>query len=119
MFEVDTIDFKSGALTERTEPGMTEPHIPEECTLMQFTGLKDKNGKEIYEGDVVHYCYQPGKGYYNEDSTGDIKWKSTGFMYHSRWLVSIPGLSASDEPNQLLEVISNIYENPDLLTQPR
>lgn len=98
--------------------------------LMQYTGLKDKNGKEIYEGDIVHYRYNVGnkKGEWEYDCDGLISWKSTGFHigplggqgWLSAWLIACPGLYGNDEketygPNELLEVIGNIHENPELL----
>lgn len=68
--------------------------------IMQYTGLRDKNGKEIYEGDIVK-----GLGY-DEDLSEVILEPSGGFYY--AW--SEYGHSAED-----IEVIGNIYENPELL----
>ena len=65
--------------------------------LMQFTGLKDKNGKEIYEGDI---CSHP-----------DQKTKSIEFSPFGGWLV---GFYIGTNPCYL-EVIGNIYENPELI----
>ena len=73
--------------------------------LMQFTGLLDKNGKEIYEGDVVrHFSY------------GDV-WEveyipqAAGVVIHGR----SGQCPLTDGCKHNIEVIGNIYENPDLL----
>ncbi len=72
--------------------------------LMQFTGLRDKNGKEIYEGDILH-----------QDNYSDwvVEWRNTGFHIYN---VCNPGtyfpLVQSDR-----EVIGNIYENQELLNE--
>jgi uncharacterized phage protein (TIGR01671 family) len=79
---------------------------------LQFTGLQDNKGKEIYEGDIVkgiHYAWDDR--YYNfrrEDLiTGVIKYQ------HSYWRISNLKLFVLE--NDTLEVIGNIYENPELL----
>ena len=75
-----------------------------EVELMQYTGLKDKNGKEIYEGDIVknrHYVFVVG---FDE---GRIYAKQLGIEYKC-YLYNLFFEAA-------LEVIGNIYENPELL----
>lgn len=76
--------------------------IPE--TVGQSTGLKDKNGVEIYQDDVVNMCWSDEIG---ESNWGKITIKNP-FDYcieEARYLIH------ADE----LEVIGNIYENPELL----
>ena len=81
----------------------------DEMALMQYTGLKDKNGKEIYEGDICHINDYPDKyGMYGE--YGVVMFKSPCFgmeLTDTKRFVSI------DEEE--IEVIGNIYENPELL----
>lgn len=69
--------------------------------LMQCTGLKDKNGKLIYEGDIVNYSCLPGYSdiYACTFNRGDFL---------------IGGLLISNT-HLKSEVIGNIYENPELL----
>src|SRR5512146_66283 len=79
----------------------------EHTELMQYTGLKDKNGKEIYEGDVVEVEDGPNK------KKREIVFKDGAF--------SLKLLNGATEylPNYVrygqIEVIGNIYENPELL----
>ena len=70
--------------------------------VMQYTGLKDKNGKEIYEGDVCKY---------REDTEGQIIFEDGCFWFDcTDW--SEPICIFSDWE---FEVIGNIHENPELL----
>lgn len=94
--------------------------------LMQFTGLLDKNGKEIYEGDIVKWytdsMWKFGKVYYGErgweidffraePSMSDGGERQVVFEFQSFWPLS----SKYDVKESQLEIIGNIYENPELL----
>jgi len=84
----------------------------EDVFLMQYTGLKDKNGKEIYEGDIVK-C-----DYYDEDSAGEPIHNSNTFVV--KYSTVYQGFNTGEYPNGgEIEVIGNIYENPELLTRTK
>jgi len=76
----------------------------EDCILMQYTGLLDKNGKEIWEGDVVKFVA--------EDSIGIVYFASGEFLVKELPKENLVRLSWCKEH---AEVIGNIMENPELL----
>lgn len=76
--------------------------------LMQYTGLKDKHGKEIYEGDIV-------TGLFNHtDIIGHIVYGSDATFFIKRKGLYGIGLNNAED---WLEVIGNIYENQELLKE--
>lgn len=83
--------------------------------LMQYTGLKDINGKEIYEGDIVEFSFEYyGERYHYITQNGIIKFTGLGFIF---WVAEdeayyFTELNYDSEAD--IEIIGNIYENPEL-----
>ena len=84
---------------------VTSTVIPE--TVGQFTGLKDKNGKEIYEGDIA----TDGENIY----TVEFSMWSYAFVWDKHGSQNDFHFEKSD--NQEMELIGNIYDNPELRTK--
>lgn len=72
----------------------------------QFTGLIDKNGKEIYEGDIVHYLLNHSDN--SVTQTSEVRWHNHAWRLPRVWLFT--------EVYEI-EVIGNIHQNPELLCQ--
>ena len=85
---------------------------------LQYTGLKDENGKEIYEGDIVSYVGYSAYGRDEEPSKLIIEWDEIGGGFDLRWLFVKDdgdiGLYNID-----IEVIGNIYENPEMVEESK
>ncbi len=75
--------------------------------LMQYTGLKDKNGKEIYEGDIVVWPHLDSRGYH------EIYYNQEEVHYFARPLVEYNETESYLDSTHM-EIIGNIYENPEL-----
>jgi len=82
--------------------------------VMQYTGLKDKNGKEIYEGDVLLISKATDSPF-----KGDVFFSYGGFRLKAYWMLDReihPELSTYTESKvSEAEIIGNIYENPELI----
>ena len=83
--------------------------------LMQSTGLKDKIGKEIFEGDIVKY--KVGCNTFTEEVVYDKNFAGFGVKDADANIIFTVGELAEDIDLSSLEVVGNIYENPELLEE--
>ena len=124
MYQSDLRDFlfySFGGFSVGEFQGYDEGHDVEtdekDSVLMQYTGLKDKNGMEIYEGDLLKYvghdCIECGqnikypnhelyKVFWNQKEVAFICENEDNYMHASTW-------------NTSMEVIGNIHQNKELL----
>lgn len=127
MYEVESVGVRNGELwfviagpaTPKPYEELTE-YQPDEIVLMQSTGLKDCNDREIYEGDVIKVSDglyeideenpfvvvkwdEEAGGYTMKDFTGEFDALNIGWQIADKFV--------------RVEVVGNIYENPELLEE--
>jgi hypothetical protein len=81
----------------------TSKYFPEECEVMQYVGLTDKNGREIYEGDIIQH-----HDHHGNIARGVVRWDERDAAF-------TPGVGLMSEASQWLEVVGTVYESPELL----
>ncbi len=100
MSNVNKLDFYNGVIDVLS----FEAIEIEKVVLMQSTGLKDKNGKEIFEGDIVELYGETILPVLFEDG-----------CFGTRFLSGITPLMAIG--SEFIKILGNIYEHPELLKQ--
>lgn len=111
--DIDYIDFFTGIVFIREEDGYDYLiDSRSDGKLMQYTGLKDKNGKEIYEGDILSIKIYSGDKVIVEGKTVvEFKDGCFGVIWgHDKAFLSLNSFFKAK-----FEVIGNIYEKPELL----
>lgn len=115
MCDVTNISFDS-KFVDICQQGDTERYTEmsvefDEITLMQSTGLFDRNGKEIFEGDILDY-----KG-----RKALVRWHGSYASFIYRFVDELQNRKTEWKPLYLAymkcEIIGNIYENPELLEE--
>ena len=107
MINVKTIDFGPRGVECAVDYSNINGDLKGEWVLEQYTGLKDKNGVEIYEGDIV--CQQMRF----DETNGVIFWQEE----KSRFAINLDGfITTITKPQEdSYEVVGNIHEKPELL----
>ena len=83
-----------------------------EIVVMRSTGRKDRSGKEVFEGDIVTFC-KYGRG--DQKGIGEVWWQDVLCAFVIDWRDEEEPTPAQIQHSAELEIIGNIYENPDLL----
>lgn len=118
MVLVGSIDFRNKFIEYTYSPYNDSNRVVSEflefcdVVLMQSTGLFDKNGKEIFEGDILKCTSFDGCLWCET-----VSWDSTiaGFATHQNGYDATPIEYITDSKAITIEIIGNIYENPELL----
>lgn len=117
MVIVETIDFSEKSIqylekNEIIDAYLLRTTFLEDIELMQYTGIKDKNGKEIYEGDILKYKFPYDRRLKHVSLVKFIETEAS-FGLKDIYGNEIPLYRIT--ANNYFEVIGNIYENPELL----
>jgi uncharacterized phage protein (TIGR01671 family) len=117
--ELPLLEVATGTLFEDGR-AVEDNHVyrPDAFVLLQFTGLNDKNGKEIYEGDFLRHVHPDLPWAKQGQLLTLVEWKVSGWIAkyldgigevknYGDWVLSAQSIHS--------EVIGNIYENPELL----
>lgn len=103
-------EIEGGYFNVKVDKGWLSFVEKEDLKIMQCTGLKDKHGKLIYEGDVV---YKKGsKNWKNEKLLSKVIWSSNSAAF---MISDENGLHQMPTNSNNIEILGNIYETPELI----
>ena len=106
MFEVYGLNISTNYVSAYKETGDEVIHDLRDCILMQYTGLKDKKGKEIYEGDIIKLAH---------GHNGIIEFQKGCFVVAMKGENNYCYCELKFYSPEHREIIGNIYENSELL----
>ena len=115
-WEPETEMGKPGNMSYDQDFCLSQIRHPDGIFIMQFTGLHDKNGKEIWEGDILYQeILSPDDpalaGRYGNDSPVEFFRGVYRVCFNEKWYILSADVAAGT-----LEVIGNIYENSELVS---
>ena len=114
----DTISFEietNKAYYYNLQNGCGSLREDSDYVLMQYTGLKDKNGKEIYEGDIVKIPDDYEEYGTNAGEMYEVYFSYGGFRLKPKYNSKARGYWLEDDNE--VEVVGNKYDNPELLEE--
>ena len=103
----DNVDYMSSDFTFQHIIDSTIQFTPE-CKIMQFTGLKDKNGIDIYEGDIV-------RPFGDQGSLAQIIFFAPSFKLATK--LNNGSYNLWNYYKDEIEIVGNIYQNPELINK--
>lgn len=121
IFEVKQIDFNAiernvyGFITHKSILGGVYESLSfksfDDVELMQYTGIDDSNGREIYEGDIVKLDEDFAKAQGYSSTISEVVWDEDGALFDTPKIQ----YALSKHNSRYFTVVGNIYENTELL----
>lgn len=105
--DLDCFGENKTCIYQITGKGCWRKHFVDPETACQYTGLTDKNGRKIFEGDIVKHDMS--------DTIGEVKWYCEDYVGLCVDDIHINEQQFTDEMWNECEVIGNIFDNPELI----
>lgn len=110
--EIKRMSFNSAGYVTGVDTWSGHFYAIADIELIRFIDIEDKNGVEIYEGDITNTRWEtPEKQF---ESTSTVEWDDDGAYFKQVDVAN--GVTRTMDHSDYIEVIGNIYENPELLS---